>query len=50
MSSHISITKNIDINSIYFAALTCETTLVGLINYDQKHIEVGPTRTVLSGK
>ena len=30
----ILITGNIYINSIYFAAMTCETTLVGLINSD----------------
>ena len=49
MSSHISITENIYINSIYFAAITCETTLAGLINSDQKHIiDVCLTRIVLS--
>ena len=31
------------------AAITCKTTLAGLINSDQKHIDVGLTRTVLSG-
>ena len=50
MSTHISITENIYINSIYFAAITCKTTLAELINSDQKHNDVGPTRTVLSGK
>ena len=49
MSLDISITENNYINLIYFAAMTCETTLAGLINFDQKHIDVGPTRTVLSG-
>ena len=49
MSLYISITEKLYINSIYFAAITCETTLAGLINSDQKHTDVGPTRTVLFG-
>ena len=49
MRLYILITKNIYINSIYFATKTCETTVAGLINFSQKHIDVGPTRTVLSG-
>ena len=49
MSLYISIRENIYINSIFFAAITCETTLARLINSDQKHIDVGPTLTVLSG-
>ena len=49
MSIYISITENIYINSIYFAAITCEKTLAGWMNSDQKHIDAGPTRTVLSG-
>ena len=49
MSLYALITENIYINSVYFAAITYERTLVGLINSDQKHIDVGPTRTVLSG-
>ena len=32
-----------------FAVITCETTLAGRINSDQYHIDVGPTRTMLSG-
>ena len=50
MSIYISITENIYINSVYFAAITCETTLAGLIDSDQKHIDVGPTGAVLSGQ
>ena len=49
MSLYISIMDTIYIISIYFAVITCETTLAGLINSDQKHIGVSPTRTVLSG-
>ena len=49
MSHYVLITENIYINSIYFAAMTCEITLAGLINSDQKHIDVGPTRIALSG-
>ena len=44
MSLYVSITESIYINSIYFAGITCETTLAGLINSDQKHIDVGPTQ------
>ena len=46
-SLYISITENIYINSIYFAVIACETTLTGLINSNQKHIDVGPTRTAM---
>ena len=48
-SIHISITENIYIKLVYFAALAYETTLAGLINSDYEHIDVDPTRTVLSG-
>ena len=50
LTACILITENIYINSIYFTAITCETTLGGLISSDEKHIDVGPTRTVLSGE
>ena len=49
MSIYNSVTENIYTNSIYFSAITCETTLVGLIHSDQKHIDVGLTHTVLPG-
>ena len=49
MSRYILITENIYINSIYFAAVTCKTTLAGLINSDQQRIDGGPTHTVLAG-
>ena len=35
MSLYVLIPKNIYINSIYFAATTCETTLARLTNFDQ---------------
>ena len=49
ISIYISIIENIYINSIYFAAITYETTLTELIHSNQKHIDVVPTRTALSG-
>ena len=48
MSLYILITENIYIKSIYFAVIHCDTTLAGLINSHEKHIDAGPTRTVLS--
>ena len=48
ISTYISITTNICMNSIYFAAITCEMTLEGLIISDQKHIDVDRACTVLS--
>ena len=47
MSLYISITENIYVDSIYFAAIACETTLAELRITDQKHIDVSTTRTVL---
>ena len=49
VSLYLSIKANIYINSIYISAMTCETTLAGLINSAQTHIDAGLTRTVLFG-
>ena len=49
MLLYISITGNNYLNSVNFAAITCEITLAGLINSDNKHIDIGPSLTVLSG-